>query len=397
MPIIGWALEPLMRLDRAGARGLVSDLMVSSPLRRQAAFATAAEILKHGQPALDALCAPFGLATSDVAVGQMLRQHRARDVIGALYGVQPSALPGGYLRALLRVQEARAEGAGIEPFAEPTAYRRLFEIYTQDGHGLAAQALRYVGRLRALHLRAVDELDSVLILPEVLQGMHGPDTILAANRLLELLRVSVPSADDIALKAALRQSLGRDEPLRQFGCRMLERADRLPVPDLPPLAGLRVLASAAEVEQFAEEMSNCAASYLVEVAIGLKLICAYDFADEAGATVPLAILLAPMTDGGWEIDQIAGKNNEGPAKPVLRAALQRLMSIGLRVSGPAPGGVYDRRMAELLGHHPGYRYGDTLADALGEPDRDLPGSGGGGAAKRLAGIEEALRQIVEAA
>ncbi|MHB2205359.1 hypothetical protein [Methylobacterium sp. CM6257] len=384
-----------MRLDRAGARGLVADLTVAGCLTRQAAFSVAAAMLERGEAAIDALIAPFDLAqTGAEAVGVILRRQRAREVIAAIYGIRPAAVPGGFLRALLRVQEVRSVTSGLDPFAEPVAYARLFEIFVQRKHSPAAHALRYAGPLHALHLRAVAELDPLLVLPEVLRVLHGPDTIRAANRLVALLRACVSTADDDSLRLALRQSLGGTEPLRKFAERVLQRADRLPVPDLPPLEGLRFFASTAEIETFAAEMKNCAASYITEIALGLKLVCSYTHIDEAGVAVPLAVLLAPMADGGWEIDQIAAKANVRPPKPVLRAALQRLMGIGLRVAGPAPGGSYDRDLANLLGQHCYFRLGDALPDII--EDTETASDDGVSGIEPSEGVQAMLQRVTGA-
>jgi hypothetical protein len=385
-----------MRLDQAGARGLVADLAVAGCLTRQAAFILAAAILERGEAAIGALVAPFDLAqTGAEAVGVILRRQRAREVIAAIYGVRPAAVQGGFLRALLRVQEVRSNAPGLDPFANPSAYVRLFEIFSQRKHGPAAHALRYVGPLRALHLRAVDELDPLLILPEVLRVLQGPDTIRAANRLVGLLRACVSTADDDSLRLALRQSLGGTEPLQKFAERVINRADRLPVPELPPLEGLRFFTSTAEIETFATEMANCAADCIIEVTLGLKGLCAYTHINEAGAQVPLAILLAPMADGGWEIDQIAGKANTRPPKPVLRAALQRLMGIGLRVAGPAPGAAYDRYLANLLGQHCYFRLGDALPDIL--EDTETASDDVASDIEPFEGVEAVLRRVKGAA
>lgn len=384
-----------MRLDRAGARGLMADLTVAGCLTRQAAFIVAAAILEHGEAAIDALVAPFGLAqTGAEAVGVILRRQRAREVIAAIYRIRPAAVPGGFLRALLRVQEVRSNAPGLDPFADPSAYARLLAIASQRKHGPAAHALRYVGPLRALHLHAVDELEPLLVLPDVLRILQGPDTIRAANRLVALLRACVSTADDDSLKLALRQSLGGTEPLQKFAERVLQRADRLPVLELPPLEGLRCFTSTAEIETFATEMANCAADYIIEAALGLKGLCAYTHINEAGAEVPLAILLAPMADGGWEIDQIAGKANTRPPKPVLRAALQSLMSVGLRVAGPAPGATYNRYLAILLGQHCYFRLGDALPDIIDDAETASEDRSGG--SEPFEGVEAVLRRLTGA-
>jgi len=373
-PITGWALEPLMRLDRAGARGLVSDLTVAGPLTRQGAFILAAAILEHGEAAIDTLIAPFDLVeTGADAAGVVVRRQRTRDVIAAVYGVRPTMVPGGYLRALQRIQEARSATPGLDPLAEPGAYKRLFEILTNHKHGPAAHGLRYCGPLRAMHVRAVDELHPLLVVPEVLRTMYGTDKIRQANNLLALLRRCVATLDEAALTTALRQSLGHGDALGRLGRRILEQADRLPVPDFPRLGGLRVLATADEIRAFGTEMSNCAGQYVCEVALGIKLLGAYTHVDRSGETIHVAIVLTPMVGGAWEVEQILGHGNEPVPRLVLRSVLRRLMSIGIQVSGPTPSSTYDRDVAELLGFHRFHHSCESLREAVaGDDEDDLP-------------------------
>ena len=373
-PIIGWTLGPLMRLDRAGARGLISDLTVAGPLTRQGAFILAAAILERGEAAIDALIAPFDLVeTGADAAGVVLRRQRTREVIAAVYGVRPTMVPGGYLRALQRIQEARSGTPGLDPLAEPDAYKRMFEILSSQKHSPAAHGLRYCGPLRAMHVRAVDELHPLLVVPEVLRTMYGTDKIRQANNLLALLRQCVTTLDEAALTTALRQSLGHGDALGRLGQRILEQADRLPVPDLPYLDGLRILATADEIRAFGIEMSNCAGQYVCEVALGMKLLGAYTHVDRSGETTPLAIVLTPMVSGAWEVEQILGRDNGPVPRRVLRSVLRRLMSIGIQVSGPTPSSTYDRDVAELLGFHRFHRSCESLREAVaGDDEDDLP-------------------------
>lgn len=334
----------------------------------------AAAILERGEAAIEALVGPFALAeTGAEAAGLILRKQRAREIIAAIYGVKPAAVPGGYLRGLQRIQESRSGAPGLDPFADPSAYRRLFEIMTTQKHSSAAHSLRYCGPLRAMLVRAVDDLDPLLVVPDVLRTMYGADKIRQANNLLALLRSCVSHLDEGEFRAALRQSSGHGDALGRLGRRILERADRLPVPDLPHLDGLRILASAEEIWAFGEAMSNCAGQYVCEVALGIKLLGAYTHVDGLGETNPLAIVLTPMIGGAWEVEQILGHANEPVPRRVLRSVLRRLMSIGIQVSGPTPSSTYDRDVAELLGFHRFHRTCESLREAVaGDDEDDLP-------------------------
>lgn len=366
-PIRGWALSPLMQLDRAGARGLVADLMVAGPLTRQAAFTAAAAVLERGVEAVGELFVErIGVGGKNPEhADRGLRRHRAREMIAALYDVPAQTVPKGYLRALLRVQESGSEHLGQDPFAAPESYASLFRIMAGE-HAAAKHSLRYCGALRSSHVQAVQVLPSPFLVPEVVRSLSSPERVRRAIALPDILRARLANLDDDILAAAVRQSLGSGDVLGRMARRLLEQADRLPVPALPPLDELRPLTTADEVRTFGVAMDNCASTLISEISLGLKAVCAYRHTDDAGAETPLAILLTPLATGSWEVSQIVGRNNAQVARPVLRTVLRRLMSIGVQVAGPALGGAYHQGVAELLGH---YCY-DPFAGVLHEASAD---------------------------
>src|SRR5215218_2381434 len=83
-PFSGWAMAKATALDRAGARGLVADLLTASALRRQAAFVVLATV------ALDEP-SPFlaRLGEANASLGDAIRFRRARDLIAAAFEVAP--------------------------------------------------------------------------------------------------------------------------------------------------------------------------------------------------------------------------------------------------------------------------------------------------------------------
>src|SRR5215211_4946780 len=90
-PFGDWAMAKAAGLDRAGARGLVADLLTASTLRRQAAFVVLATVnLDEPGPFLKRLGEP------DACVGDVIRFRRARDLIAAAFEVAPEAVPGGF-------------------------------------------------------------------------------------------------------------------------------------------------------------------------------------------------------------------------------------------------------------------------------------------------------------
>src|SRR4051794_20874491 len=140
-PFGGRALAKAAALDRSGARGLVADLLTASTLRRQAAFVVLATVnLDEPRPFLERLGEP------NASLGDVLRLRRARDLIAAAFAVTPEAVPGGFVRALMRI--------GDEPLRREHLYGRLFAIITQEPHGPKAHALRYCGPITSATIEA---------------------------------------------------------------------------------------------------------------------------------------------------------------------------------------------------------------------------------------------------
>src|SRR3954471_22350533 len=131
-PFSGWAMAKAAVLDRAGARGLVADLLTASTLRRQAAFVVLATVnLDEPGPFLGRLGEPIA------SLGDVIRFRRARDLIAAAFAITPEAVPAGFERALIRV--------GDDPLRREHLYARLFAIISEEPHGPKAHALRYCG------------------------------------------------------------------------------------------------------------------------------------------------------------------------------------------------------------------------------------------------------------
>src|SRR5215212_5891174 len=83
-PFSGWAMAKAAALDRAGARGLVADLLTASTPRRQATFVVLATVpLDEPRPFLERLGEP------NASLGDVIRLRRARDLIAAALGMTP--------------------------------------------------------------------------------------------------------------------------------------------------------------------------------------------------------------------------------------------------------------------------------------------------------------------
>src|SRR4051812_42313227 len=193
-PFGGWTLAKAAVLDRAGARGLVADLLTASTLRRQAAFVVPATVpLDEPGPFLDRL------GEANASLGDVIRFRRARDLIAAAFETTPAAVPAGFERALIRI--------GDEPLQREHLYRRLFEIIEHEQHGHKAHALRYCGPITTAIIEALDLLDPVLLDPEIVKSMWSPNRARQANRVLRFLRQVCSSATPETLHTAARQAV----------------------------------------------------------------------------------------------------------------------------------------------------------------------------------------------
>ncbi len=365
--ITGWPLAFLSRLDRQGARGLIADLMVAGPLRRQAAFVTAACLTPNDTAAfLGRLDITEGGAKG---VGVALSRRRTKDIVAATFGVAPSEIPTGFLRALARIEEIGSNGPGLDPFREPGAYAVLFRIFRNERHSRKAAALRYCGALKSGTIRAAQGLDPLLLYPDVLKATVAPKQITAANALLGLIRSCSSTMTDEEITLTLRRSLGGSRCIDTFAHKALERADRLSVPFMGA-EGLRPLATADDLRAFGKRMGNCAGEKVAECALGMLAI--YDVVHRAadGTDHTLAVSLTPITDGRWAVSDIKLAKNKHPRADVQRGVLRRFQDLGALVVGPSLTGPYRSDLSELLGV---YRWDNTLDGCfhdLGQADAD---------------------------
>ena len=206
-PFSGWAMAQAAALDRAGARGLVADLLTASTLRRQAAFVVLATVpLDEPEPFLERLGEP------GTSLGDVIRFRRARNLIAAAFAITPAAVPAGYERALIRI--------GDDPLRREHLYGRLFAIIRDEPHGPKAHALRYCGQITSDTIASLDVLDPVLLDPEIVRSMRGSKHARHANRVLRFVQQVCSSATPETLHSAARQVVaGSGSGLEQFARR----------------------------------------------------------------------------------------------------------------------------------------------------------------------------------
>lgn len=378
-PISGWPLKFLSRLDRDGARGLVADLMVAGPLRRQAAFVVA-DCLNPD----DTAAFLERLDITEVGakgVGVALGRRRTKDIVAATFGVAPSEVPVGFLRALARIEEFGSIGPGLDPFKEPGTYSVLFRIFTGERHSRKASALRYCGALRSGTIRAAESLDPLLLYPEMLKATVTPKQITAANALLGLIRSCVSTMSDEEITLTLRRSLGGTRCIETFARKVLERADRLLAP-FQAAEGLRPLTTADDLREFGKRMGNCASGKVAECALGMLAIYEVRHCVGDGTEHVLAVSLTPMVDGQWAVSDIKLAKNKHPPADVLRAVLRRFQGLGALIVGPSLTGPYRSDLGELLG---AYRWANTLDGCFHDLEQ--------AEADPIAELEDALSEV----
>ena len=346
-PISGWPLPVLAWLDRNGARGLLADLAVAGPLTRQAAYIVAADAdVDAPREFLDRL----GIqAHGAEGIGIALRTRHARGLIAAIYAVTPREVPTGLLRALARVQEAASEMPGLDPLERCESYRRLFEIMMGDGESRRANALRFSGKMRSNFIIAVDNLDPVLVWPEVVRRMGTIQQIERGNALLRLMRETATHATDEELVAAMRQSLSGSNPLDSFARKVVERADHLPVPQLPSVDGVRLLTTAAMYRAHGASMRNCALTRLPEAVLGSFALLEVTHREDDGSESLVAVALTPMTSGAWAVSSITGVHNARPSNSALQTTFAKLLALGVLIPGPSPEYRHRTILSAMLG------------------------------------------------
>jgi len=362
-PIVGWPLQMLVKFDRDGARGLVADLTHAGALTRQAAYVFVA-FADLDSPAN--FLRRLGIEYNDSeGVGIALRQHRARDVIAATFGVQPTEVPSGYLRSLARIEEADSQAPGLDAFTRPITYRILFDLFRDDQRGRRIQALRYASKMRSDTIDAAMNLDPILVWPEVLDT---PKRVAAANAVLNLIKLSVSTAEDADLVDAMRQSLRQSGGvLKTFAIKALERADRLPTP-IREADGIRPLRTAAEYAELGARMKNCAATKLAEVALGLLVVVEATHRGGDGTETTVAVSLTPTVDGRWMVSELGGVRNRRPPSAVMRDVLLRLHALGAIIPGPKVDGRYRTDLADFMGVYRCRSVDDALHGEIAEDD-----------------------------
>src|SRR3954454_13992361 len=316
-PFGGWAMAKAAVLDRAGARGLVADLLTASTLRRQAAFVVLAAVnLDEPGPFLGRLGEPIA------SLGDVIRFRRARDLIAAAFAITPEAVPAGFERALIRI--------GDDPLRREHFYRRLFAIIKDEPHGPKAHALRYCGPITSAIIEALDLLDPLLLDPEIVKSMWSPNRARQANRVLRFLRQVCSSATPETLHTAARQAVA-GSALETFARRWVERADVFPPPPFPASPGVEPLTSAAQMVAVGRTFNNClrTSSKVAEVLLGYAYHYVVEHrADRDAAPTRYVVEITPLSDGRWVVGTMEAVKHRRIPDQARAAVLRRMLELG---------------------------------------------------------------------
>ena len=187
---------------------------------------------------------------SDAATrrSEIIRDGGARDVMVELLGREP---PDGLRGALERL--------GLSPMPDARLYGRLIEIFTDPSAKIAAEALRYVGRIKPVMLRLIDTLPTSLLHPNVLTRL---DSTFEAHGLVEAVEFA-QSVNSRASDAAILESVSRmreDTRLDEVITRFIRRADRPLGRPLPADDEVWPVATVTHLIGTARQFRNCLAT-----------------------------------------------------------------------------------------------------------------------------------------
>ncbi|WP_046861609.1 hypothetical protein [Microvirga massiliensis] len=351
--IDGWSLDIAVRLD-AAAPGFLSFLLCASALRRQAILMALAELLLGGPESLATRLRPLTpadgrhtLSPYEQIARALMVSSRVREIIHAVYG----QVPDGLLGVLHRLGDA--------PLPKPGSYRTLFELFGLPEHRFRAKALmQHSGSICAMHIGIVQRLDRVLVHKNVLKRLYGTSQADDANAALAVIRGTVSSANDDAIRQSI-ENLGEKTDLATLFRRWLEKMDLPPArPSIPADdPDVVVMTSGDAMSALGRRYRNCAATKVPLVALGVQAYL--EWRHEPGAIGECRRL----TSGDWVLTEIHALAN-GRVDPAAAAALRRkLQTFG--IPALSPGEIYPRSLgiARLLGVW-------DLTDDLGFGDDD---------------------------
>ena len=335
----GWPLSIAVKLD-AACPSFLSFMFCAAALKRQAIFSALATLIRDGHETLAARLRPLVPAddlihqTSYEQIARALMTARAREVVQAVFG----EVPDGFLGVLNRI--------GDEPLRKPDLYFTLFEIFSDPQHRVRRNVLRQrSGSITGTHIEVISRLDLILVHQNVLKRLYGASQADDANAVLALVRSTVSSATEEAIRQSI-ENLGEKTDLGTLFSRWLEKVDRphvrLPVPDDDP--DLAVMTSGAAMTSLGRRFRNCAPSRIIYLAQGTQVLL--EWRHPPG----LVAQCHRLTNGMWVLTEVYAKSN-GRVDPVAAAALrEKLAALGIPALCSEEAHPRTRGILDLLGH-----------------------------------------------
>ncbi len=362
--ISDWSLEAAIGLDRHHP-SFLSFVCCASDVRRQAIFAALAELNRIGP---QALVTRFVLSQVDLTSDEipetaiaraLMAPRRSSEVLKTLHGT----IPAGFLGALKRL--------GPDPLPEPALYRLLYDLFSRPEHRQRAKVLGQIsGQITANQIRVLNRLDAVLVHPKILRRTYQVNAAEDANAALALIRATVSTVTD----AALRQSIEAMRPKADLGDLFggwLEKMDRPVFPPPIPLddPDLELIASGDALRRMGRLYRNCLAQRVAAVAANTQTFLAWRHG-------PVAIAeLRRLSTGGYVLVQVHGNRNRSLDPSVARAIREKLESYGIPAFAPGEGCSRVRGVLHMVGMWDipgavGFEEDEAPAEA-GQPEDEL--------------------------
>jgi hypothetical protein len=262
-----WPLSTAVELD-AACPSFLSFVFCGAALKRQAIFSTLAALTRECPEVLATRLRPLVPAddqpqqTSYEQIARALMTARAREIVQAVFG----EVPDGFLGVLSRI--------GNEPLRKASLYFTLFEIFSDPQNRVRRNVLRQrSGSITATHIEVISRLDPILVHQNVLNRLYGASQADDANEALALVRSTVSSATDEAIRQSI-ENLGEKTDLGTLFNRWLEKVDqppvRPPIPEDDP--DLAVLTSGKAMTSLGRRFRNCASSRIIYLAQGAQVL-----------------------------------------------------------------------------------------------------------------------------
>lgn len=308
--LLGWSTDLLVRLDDE-CPGVLGRVLTASAGRRQAIFAALA-VQSDMSAAYPASYELFPVALADV-----IRHGRVRDILRHAFATVPEGLPG----LLSRV--------GERPLPRPQDYLSLHRLAT-SGSIRSLDALRG-DRISGRKLDVLAALDPRWHHANALTRLDTPAEAMRFNAALEFVQSVCSRADDEVVAAAIA-AMVPSSTLPRFLDRFVRRADRLPAHPIRVADNeLRPLTTIKEYLEAARRYRNCLSSKLDHVAAGRLAVA--EFRGEA------LLEFRPLTaDAGWMLWQVHGHCNSPVAISTYEAAEQKCDLLGIPRINEAAGG-----------------------------------------------------------